>query len=231
MFLAAEDAASPLLLHEGITAGGMLLDDRSSRTVILEDLVCYYPYIYRKSGGYLMFTSKPAKPDYRDNCWQLYRNLAPASAPRKDVFANSTLGFAAGGEDALWAVRNVNAWMRGLNTEHYPVCASFRNSAAWVFGFKFEMNPEIVFHVTDRSELEVLGGSVNQLSPFPCKNPAIYAEDSKVSVVMSMQFPRNPYEIILEDVRDGVRRVVKRSEFPLMGSHEAVPIIPLLVNY
>jgi hypothetical protein len=62
--------------------------------------------------------------------WRLYRNTRP-QGETKEVFVNNCLFFAADGKEGKYALENVRAWARMVNSEHLPGAQyAFRRSDA-----------------------------------------------------------------------------------------------------
>jgi hypothetical protein len=154
---------------------------------------------------------------------------------------NDCVGFAVGGYDAGDAVENVTAWCRSVNTEHAvdfqvrnprpAMLFSFRQSAVWIFGFKTEMNPDMPFHVSNGSCLEVLGGVFLSMGKRANPTAVVTAEDSRVSIVMACGGAMQPDgAVMLEDRRAGEVRRIPVSRFPAVGRSKAEPLVPLMIN-
>jgi len=252
MFRVEEPSSEPLLLQQNAyNFGGVFLDHAADRTVVLEDMMAFFPHGGRSAMMMDLFLNpvKPAQYDDKTNCWRLYRNATPAGKPKK-LFVNNALGFAPGGPDNRFAVENVTVWCRQVNTEHFHGNNfAFRRSTAWILGFKTEGGEDChSFSALDGTRLEVLGGLFFQINPQTVSY--ILARDSAVSVVMNVacQTSRAP---ILEDVKNGKASVISLeacsplnisrtrrdlSDVSATNWHneptpKEVPVIPLLVNY
>jgi hypothetical protein len=228
MFRVAEDSPDPLWFQQCITVGGLLLDHSARRTVVLEDAVCFFPFIFGHPSAPQMFPWKVALPDFRSNNWRLYRNASPEGPPKR-VFVNNAVGFAAGGAEGKDAVENVAAWCRQVNTEHYEIDFAFRRSDVWMLGFKSEIDGTH-FQASDGTRMEVLGGLYYQGGPN--RPPVVVAEDSRVCLTMTACAGENPSETILKDTKNGSTRVIELNACPPMHPQvKTMPLIPLLVNY
>jgi hypothetical protein len=228
MFRVAEESPDPLWFQQSVTVGGLLLDHAAPRTVVLEDAVCFFPFIFGHPSAPKMFPWKLALPDFRSNNWRLYRNASPTGPPQR-VFVNNAVGFAPGGPEGKDAVENVAAWCRQVNTEHYEIDFAFRRSSVWMLGFKSEIDGTH-FSAADGTRLEVLGGLYYQGGPN--RSPVVIAEDSQVCLTMTACAGENPSETILKDTKKGTTRVIELNTCPPMHPQvRTMPLIPLLVNY
>jgi hypothetical protein len=226
MFRVTEASDVPLLIQRNVNLGGVFLDHEASRPVVLTDTCTFFVHV---GPGHLalMVPWKHQPYDPQSNVWRLYRNTNPQGTPKR-VFVNNCLGFAPGGPEARHAVENVHAWCRSVNTEHYDVNFSFRNSRVWVFGFKTEID-RTHFYAGEGTELEVLGGLYYQGGP---NNgvPVVISEDSCIRITMSSFAPNNPSDIILKDVRGAEVTLIGRERFPFLMQADTMPVIPLLLN-
>ncbi len=252
MFRVAEPSSAPLLLQQSAyNLGGVFLDHAADRTVVLEDMMTFFPHGGRSAMMMNLFLNpvKPAQYDDTNNCWRLYRNATPEGKPKK-VFVNNALGFAPGGPDNRFAVENVTVWCRQANTEHFlGNNFAFRRSTAWILGFKTESGEDShSFSALDGTRLEVLGGLFFQCPPQTV--PYILARDSAVSIIMNPDCGPSQAPI-LEDVKHGKTNMISLAPCsPLNISRtgrdlndvsaknwqnypmpKEVPVIPLLVNY
>ncbi len=155
-FEVAGASTEPLLIHHAYTAGGVFVDHTAERVVVLEDISVMFNHARCVvSKDWLAY---PAPVPQHSEVWRLYRNTAPQDGKR-EIFVNNCIGFASGGEKNHLAVKNVRCWARMIDSEHVPgPLYSFRNSEAWILGFKSE-NSDTIISSTDHSRLEVLGGS------------------------------------------------------------------------
>jgi hypothetical protein len=228
MFCVAEDSPDALWIQQNINVGGLFLDHEASRTVIIEDAVCFFPFVFGHPSAPQMFPWKLAMPDFRSNNWRLYRNATPAGAPKK-VFVNNAVGFAPGGPEGKDAVENVVAWCRQVNTEHYEIDFAFRRSTVWMLGFKSEIGGTHFSAAAD-TRLEVLGGLYYQGGPNT--TPVIIANDARVCLTMTACAGENPSAIILEDTKNGKSSIIGLEACPAMHPQvKTMPLVPLLVNY
>jgi hypothetical protein len=228
MFRVAEDSSDPLWVQQNISIGGLFLDHEAQRTVVLEDAVCFFPFIFGHPLAPQMFPWKLAMPNLRSNNWRLYRNTTPAGSPKK-LFVNNAVGFAPGGPEAKDAVENVVAWCRQVNTEHYDIDFAFRRSTVWMLGFKSEIDGTH-FSAADGTRMEVLGGLYYQGGPNTA--PVVVVKDSSVCLTMTACAGENPSETILEDQKNGKTTVIGLKACPPMHPQvKTMPLIPLLVNY
>jgi hypothetical protein len=231
MFRVAEPSADALRVQQNINAGGVFLEHAADRTVVIEDVVTYFPFIWSSSPELqtadLVLPWRPTRPDERTNHWSVYRNTNPEGAPKK-VFVSNTVGFAGGGPEARHAVDNVQAWCRQVNTEHEGVDFAFRHSTVWMLGFKTEIDGTH-FCAVDGTDMEVLGGLYYQGGPRP--GPVAIARDSTVSLTMVAFSGDNPSEVILEDTQGGDTRLLRLESCPVWNPlNQGMPIIPLLIN-
>jgi hypothetical protein len=231
MFRVAEPSVDALRVQQNINAGGVFLDHAADRTVAIEDVVTYFPFIWSASPepqtADLVLPWKPARPDGRTNPWSVYRNATPEGGPKK-VFVSNTVGFAGGGPEARHAVDNVQAWCRQVNTEHEEIDFAFRRSTVWMLGFKTEIDGTH-FCALDGTRMEVLGGLYYQGGPRP--GPVVIARDSSVSLTMVAFSGDNPSQVILEDTQGGDTRQLRLESCPLWNPlNQGMPIIPLLIN-
>ena len=231
MLRVAEPSVEPLRVHQNINAGGVFLDHAAARTVVIEDVVTYFPFIWSASPepqiADLVLPWKPARPVEPANHWTVYRNATPDGAPKK-VFVSNTVGFAGGGPEARHAVENVVAWCRQVNTEHEETDFSFRRSTVWMLGFKTEIDGTH-FCALDGTRLEVLGGMYYQGGGKP--GPVVIARDSAVSMTMVAFSSDNPSRVILEDTKAGETRRLGLEACPLWNpQNRDMPIVPLLIN-
>ena len=201
MFRVAEDSPDPLWVQQNVNLGGLFLDHDAQRTVVMEDVVCFFPFVFGHPLAPQMFPWKLALPDLRSNNWRLYRNPTPTGAPKK-VFVNNAVGFAPGGPEAKDAVDNVVAWCRQVNTEHYEIDFAFRRSTVWMLGFKSEIGGTH-FSAAEGTRMEVLGGLYYQGGPNT--TPVVVAKDSNVCLTMTACAGENPSATILEDTKKGRR--------------------------
>jgi hypothetical protein len=231
MFRVAEASGTPLRVQQNLNAGGLFLEHAAARTLVLEDVVTYFPFIWSNSPepqtADLVLPWKPARPDGAVNRWRVYRNATPEGPP-KQVFVNNTVGFAAGGPGALHAVENVVAWCRQANTEHEGVDFAFRRSTVWMLGVKTEIDGTH-FCAQDGTRLEVLGGLYYQGGPQP--GPVVIARDSDISLTLVAFSSDNPSRVILEDTRAGKTSLLRLESCPLWNpQNRDMPILPLLLN-
>ncbi|MEI8246635.1 MAG: glycosyl hydrolase family 28-related protein [Lentisphaerota bacterium] len=155
-FEIGEASGTPLLIHHCYTAGGVLVDHAADRPLVMEDIsVMFHHSRSAVSKEWMAYISPvPQKTEV----WRLYRNTTPQGKP-KEIFVNNCIGFAPGGKTNSLTVENVRCWARMIDSEHVPgPLYSFRNSDAWIFGFKSE-NSDTILSATDHSRAEVLGGS------------------------------------------------------------------------
>lgn len=217
LFRVAEPSTAPLLMHCAITAGGIFLDHEADRPVVLEDIEVWFHHGrgYARAAD-MLFPSGAAQTT---PVWRLYRNTRP-QGETKEVFVNDCLFFAADGKEGKYALENVRAWARMVNSEHLPGAQyAFRHSDAWIFGFKSE-NADRLFSADDHTRLEVLGGSF--LNWAAKKGPAIISRDSQVSVLCYLwsQLP----ETILQEERNGEVRTLSATQFKRIGSAKGAVI-------
>ena len=220
LFRVAEPSSAPLLMHGAITAGGVFLDHEADRPVVLEDIEVWFHHVreYARAPG-MLFPSGAAQTT---PVWRLYRNTRP-EGETKEVFVNNCLFFAADGKEGKYALENVRAWARMVNSEHLPGAQySFRRSDAWILGFKSE-NAGRLFEADDHARLEVLGGSFLNWAAY--EGPAIVARDSRVFVLCYM-WSRLP-ETILREETEGKVRTLPATQFNRIGSVKgAVVTVP-----
>jgi hypothetical protein len=177
MFRVAEPSTEPLLIHQSMSAGGVLLDHASDRPLVIEDMFMEFNHTrnYSAKPG-MNFPSATAQDN---EIWRLYRNTRPEGAP-KEVFVNNSIGFSSENKAGTLALENVRVWARMINTEHVPANYSFRRSDAWIFGFKSE-NADTLLKATDGSRVEVLGGTFLLWSKL--RGPVIDNRDSAIASV------------------------------------------------
>ena len=232
MFCVAEASAEPLLLQQSAyNLGGVFLDHAAARTVVLEDTQTFFPHAGRSAMMIDLFLKplKPAQYDDATNCWRLYRNTTPAGEPKR-LFVNNALGFAAGGPENRFAVENVTVWCRQVNTEHFLSNFAFRNSTAWIFGFKTEAHENArSFSAVDGTRLEALGGLFSQ--PGVQTVSPLFAKDSTLCVSMMAPGNPSPETLVLEDVKNGKTKSIPIGACPPLNASKDMAFIPLLINY
>lgn len=217
LFRVAEPSAAPLWMHGAITAGGVFLDHEADRPVVLEDIEVWFQHVrsYARGAG-MLFPSGAAQTT---PVWRLYRNTRP-QGETKEVFVNNCLFFAADGKEGKYAVENVRAWARMVNSEHLPGAQyAFRHADAWIFGFKSE-NADQLFLADDHARLEVLGGSF--LNWAAQKGPMVVSQDSDVSVLCYVwsQLP----ETILREETGNETGTLAAAQFERIGSAKGAVI-------
>jgi hypothetical protein len=232
MFCVAEASAEPLLLQQSAyNLGGVFLDHATARTVVLEDTQTFFPHAGRSAMMIDLFLKplKPAQYDDATNCWRLYRNPTPAGEPKR-LFVNNALGFAAGGPENRFAVENVTVWCRQVNTEHFLSNFAFRNSTAWILGFKTEAHENArSFSAVDGTRLEALGGLFSQ--PGVQTVSPLFAKDSTLCVSMMAPGSPAPEALVLEDVKNGKTKGIPIGACPPLNASKDMAFIPLLINY
>jgi|SanBayMetagenome_1026888.scaffolds.fasta_scaffold00571_4 hypothetical protein len=232
MFCVAEPSAEPLLLQQSsYNLGGVFLDHAAARTVVMEDMQTFFPHGGRSAMMMDLFLKpvKPAQFDDAKNCWRLYRNATPAGEPKK-LFVNNALGFAPGGPDNRFAVENVTVWCRQVNTEHFMGNFAFRNSTAWILGFKTEAHENArSFCALDGARVEALGGLFSQ--PGEQTVSPLFAKDAALCVTMMTLGNSAPGRLVLEDVKNGKTSSILEAACPPLSSSHGMRFIPLLVNY
>jgi hypothetical protein len=231
MFCVSEPSAEPLLLQQSAyNLGGVFLDHAAARTLVMEDMQTFFPHGGRSAMMMDLFFKpiKPAQYDDAKNCWRLYRNTTPAGEPKK-LFVNNALGFAPGGPDNRFAVENVTAWCRQVNTEHFMGNFAFRNSTAWILGFKTEAHENArSFSAFDGSRLEALGGLFSQ--PGEQTVSPLFAEDSALCVAMMTLGTSAPERQVLQDVKQGKVIHIPEETCPQLSDSHGMRYIPLIVN-
>ncbi len=235
LFRVSKASKEPLLLRQNLNAGGVFLDHEAQRPVVLEGTVTYFWYQRAMTRGADMFYS--GAPALKTSIWRLYRNTTPQGDP-KEVFVNNVQGFAPGGDKASLAVENVRVWIRGLNNEYQVVQHAFRKSTVWLFGFKSEDGhiPGTIFHVSDQSRLEVLGGiqaAGQGAGSQTLEQPMVIASDSLVSLTFVTWggTKAQAYKTLLRDENKGQITEVLDSEFDRRRpSCPGETTVPLLMN-
>ena len=217
-FRVAEASEEPLLLNRGLNAGAVFVEHAADRTIVMEDIFVLFNHVRSYVAGDDMLF--PAAVDQNTEIWRLYRNQQPQGKP-KTVFANDCIGFAGDKPDGSLAVENVRFWGRMIDTEHVPgALYSFRNSQAWIFGFKSE-DSDTILAARDHSRLEVLGGSFLNFSEKT--GPSVISDDSEVAALFYMWHWRIAPELILSDKSGDAATKVSSKEFrPLEGEDAAV---------
>ncbi len=232
MFCVSEPSAEPLLLQQSAyNLGGVFLDHAAARTLVLEDMQTFFPHAGRSAMMMDLFFKpvKPAQYDDATNCWRLYRNATPAGEPKK-LFVNNALGFAPGGPDNRFAVENVTAWCRQVNTEHFMGNFAFRNSTAWILGFKTESHEDArSFSALDGTRLEALCGLFSQ--PGVQTTSPLFAKDSALCVAMMTLGASAPERQLLEDVKQGKTKLIPEDACPPLSPSHGMRFVPLIVNY
>ena len=198
LFRVAEASATPLLIHQAMSAGGVFVDHDADRPLVLEDLyvIFHHGRDYAGEAG-MLFPSAAAQ---NTEIWRLYRNTRPEGAPR-EVFVNSSIGFAGDNAAGTLALENVRVWGRMLNTEHLPgALYSFCRSDAWIFGLKSE-NADTLLKATDNSRVEILGGTF--LIWDQREGPVINARASQVAAIVYLWQWAMAAKTICRDERGG----------------------------
>ena len=198
MFRVAEASTEPLLIHQAMSAGGVFVDHDADRPLVLEDLYVIFNHIRNYADKPdMLFPSGAAQ---ETEIWRLYRNTRPKGDP-KEVFVNSSVGFSGDNAAGTLALSNVRLWGRMINTENLPgALYSFRNSEAWIFGFKSE-HANTLIKATDGSRVEILGGSFLNASEWP--GPVMLTRDSSVAAVCYLWHWALAAAIIWQDIRGG----------------------------
>jgi hypothetical protein len=232
MFCVAESSSGPLLMQQSAyNLGGVFLDHAADRTVVLEDTQTFFPHAGRSAMMMDLFLKplKPAQYDDATNCWRLYRNATPAGEPKK-LFVNNALGFAPGGPENQFAVRNVTVWCRQVNTEHFLSNFAFRNSIVWIMGFKTEAHEDArSFTVLDGTRLEALGGLFSQ--PGAQTVSIIMAKDSTLCITFMTLGSGPPEGLVLEDAKKETTKSIQVGACPPLSTSHGMRFIPLLINY
>jgi len=225
-FRIAEASEEPLLIHRGVNAGAVFVEHSADRVIVMEDIFVIFNHVRTYlSEDKMIF---PAAVDQNTEIWRLYRNQQLQGSP-KTIFVNNCIGFAGDKPDGSLAVENVRVWGRMINTEHVPgALYSFRNSQAWIFGFKSE-NCDTIFAAKDHSRLEVLGGSFLN---FTEKNgPSVISNDSELTTLFYMwHWSIAPELIWLDESSDTVTNFSAREFQPLKGEDSAVVFLNRNIN-
>jgi hypothetical protein len=213
LFRVAEASEEPLLIHQSMSAGGVVLDHDADRPVILEDMfICHH-----HCRTYPLFPSPVAQDT---SIWRLYRNTRPENAT-KEVFVNDCLFFACA-EGGRHAIDNVRAWVRFLNNENVPgALHAFRQSDVWILGFKSE-HAETLVHADAQSHVEVLGGSFLNWTAW--KGPVVSCRDSYIFIAFLMWHWRKAAETIWQDETDGVVTNVPAARFQNLAKGDSAVI-------
>lgn len=162
LFEVAEDADAVLYIRRFYTAGGVLVDQTAPRTVCCEDIFCEFNHGRGLVARDNLITVLGA--DASGDIWRVWRNPNPRSSPRKTVFINNCVMPIAENAAGTLAVENTDFYARYINTEHVPTgLYSFRNSNAWILGFKSE-NADRLFIARDGARVQALGGTFLQFA-------------------------------------------------------------------
>ena len=178
-FEVSEESGSPLLIHHCYTAGGVFVDHAVNRPVVMEDISVLFHHARSVATSLWRLFVSPVPQ--KTEVWRLYRNTSPQGKP-KEIFVNNCIGFAPGGKTNNLAVENVRCWARMIDSEHVPgPLYSFRNSEAWIFGFKSE-NSDTILSATNHSRVEILGGSFLNWSRK--KGPTVITDQTSAAMAL-----------------------------------------------
>jgi len=215
LFRVAEPSAEPLLIHQSMSAGGVLLDHAADRPLVIEDIFMEFNHTRSYSAKPGMNFPSAAAQD--TEIWRLYRNTRPEGAP-KEVFVNNSIGLSSNNEAGKLALENVRVWARMINTEHVPANYSFRRSDVWIFGFKSE-NADTLLKATDGSRVEVLGGSF--LLWAERRGPVIDSHNSAIAAVYLQWHWKPTPSTIFRNQQAGVTATLTKTRFDSLDKVDA----------
>jgi hypothetical protein len=215
MFRVAEPSAEPLLIHQSMSAGGVLVDHVADRPLVIEDMFMEFNHTRKYSAKPGM--NYPSATPQDTEIWRLYRNTRSGGAP-KELFVNGSIGLFSDNEAGTLALENVRVWARMINTEHVPANYSFRRSDAWILGFKSE-NADTLLKATDNSRVEVLGGTF--LLWNERRGPVIDNHDSAISAVFLQWHWKPTPSTILRNQQAGVTAALTKTRFDSLDKVDA----------
>jgi hypothetical protein len=215
MFRVSEPSTEPLLIHQAMSAGGVLLDHAADRPLVIEDM--FMEFNHTRSYSAKPGMNYPSATPQDNEIWRLYRNTRPEGAP-KEVFVNGSIGFSSENEAGTLALENVRVWARMINTEHVPANYSFRRSDAWILGFKSE-NADTLLKATDGSRVEVLGGTFLLWSKL--RGPVIDSRDSAIASVHLQWYWGAAPSTIFRNQQAGVTTDLTKTRFDSLDKVDA----------
>jgi hypothetical protein len=215
MFRVSEPSTKPLLIHQAMSAGGVLVDHAADRPLVIEDMFMEFNHTRNYSAKPGM--NYPSATPQDTEIWRLYRNTRPEGAP-KEVFVNGSIGFSSDNEAGTLALENVRVWARMINTEHVPTNYSFRRSEAWIFGFKSE-NADTLLKATEGSRVEVLGGSF--LLWANRRGPVIDNRDSATAAVHLQWYWGAAPSTIFRNQQAGETAAITKTQFERLDKVDA----------
>jgi hypothetical protein len=126
----------------------------------------------------------------------------------------------------VWEFNRQRVWVRQLNTEINKRKILNNGGSLWILGLKTEKAGTII-ETTNRGTTEVLGGLIYPASTqVPTDEPAFVSNDSELSVVIGeSQYNRGGrYQIMIQDTKDGVTRVLENRDLPRRTGGSMVPL-------
>ena len=215
LFRVAEPSAEPLLIHQSMSAGCVLVDHAADRPLVIEDM--FMEFNHTRSYSAKPGMNFPSEAAQDTEIWRLYRNTRPEGAP-KEVFVNNSIGFSSDNEAGTLALENVRVWARMINTEHVPANYSFRRSDAWIFGFKSEA-ADTLLKATNGSRVEVLGGSF--LLWYESRGPVIDSRDSAIAAVFLQWYWKPTPSTIFRNQQAGITTTLTKTRFESLDKVDA----------
>lgn len=128
-----------------------------------------------------------------------------------------------------WVFKNQQVWARQLNPENQGTKIVNDGGSLWILGLKTE-KPGTVVETLNGGRTEILGGLLYPASrTIPSDQPALINHESQLSVVIAeSHHGGGRYTTLVQETRDGVTKVLKRTEVPRRGS---ASLLPLYVGY
>ena len=195
-----------------------LIADNSTNPIIIEDI--------RTNGGTAITQACPRTTVINNVITQ--SNLYQSKTTSGKLFINSSNGLRLSGP-----IKNVDAWIRFINTESTATQFKVDNSNVVVLSFKTE-KLETAFEAVNGSKLEILGGLPNQYavkggSPL---NPVIEINNSEASVVFAINGSgTGGFENIIRDTQGSTTKTWVWTDFPQRVGRDHCEIVPLYVNH
>ena len=137
--------------------------------------------------------------------------------------------------DQDYRIRNVDVFWRWGNDEYREHLFGIgENCRVVILGYKTE-GGGIGFNIAGNSKVEILGGvHTNHGRPLWYKNPYHYirTNGAEVSIITRFMQSDKTYDVYIQDEREGILKTFPSSDFPEIGTDNAVErIIPLYIGY